>query len=732
MEKLSHDILSLFCDFRFDGMVKKILLLSANPTNTSKLRLDEEVREIEAGLKRAKRRDEFKIISKLAVRVDDLRRALLDHEPQIVHFSGHGAGSQGLALENDSGQMQLVSASALARLFKLFPQIECVVLNACYSEVQAEAIHQHIDYVIGMNKAIGDQAAIKFAVGFYDALGAGRNIEDGFEFGCTSIDLESIPESATPALKSRKSRKGTAVSPDSVKETAIPGASQPGKRIFISYKRDVQTDEQVALQLVQALSQQHQVFIDENIPIGTSWAEQIEAEIRQADFMIVLLSEHSAHSEMVEMEIRMAHNFAQVQSGHPAILPVRLAYRQPFQYPLSAYLNHINWAYWGSEQDTPRLIEELNQAISSSHLSINTQPTVDLLPLNEPSDLPPPSPSAQPEALEIPEGTMKLKSAFYVERQADKIGLNTIVQEGVTISIKGPRQVGKSSLLNRIIKAARDENKRVLFLDFQLLGKADLANDEIFLRRFCSWVSEELEMEDQLDKYWQKKISNIQRCTRYISRYILKELASPLVLAMDEVDKVFDTPFRNDFFGMLRNWHNSRAMSDIWNNLDFVLVTSTEPYQLIDDLNQSPFNVGQVIELEDFTLEQVADLNQRHGSPFDTNAEMKLMALLNGHPYLVRKALYLVASGQITSTELFTEASSTRGPFGDHLRRLLSLLHDRQELKQVLLQVIRNNTCENQQIFWQLRGVGLVRSDGQAIIPRCQLYADYFQEHLHG
>ncbi len=125
--------------------------------------------------------------------------------------------------------------------------------------------------------------------------------------------MESIPESATPVLKNRKSRTGT----------AIPLDSQPSKRIFISYKRDVQPDEKVALQIVQALSPQHQVFIDQKILVGTTWAELIEAEIRQADLMIVLLSEHSVHSEMVETEIKMAHKFAQVQSGHPAILPVR-------------------------------------------------------------------------------------------------------------------------------------------------------------------------------------------------------------------------------------------------------------------------------------------------------------------------------------------------------------------------------------------------------------------------
>ncbi len=169
-----------------------------------KLRLDEEVREIQAGLERAKIREQFEIITKWAVRPADLRRALLDHQPEIVHFSGHGEGEQGLVLEDDHGQLQLVSTESLGRLFRLFQdKIECVLLNACYSEAQAEAIFQHINYVVGMNKAVGDRAAIKFAVGFYDALGAGRTYEDAYEFGRIAIDLENIPESATPVLKSR-------------------------------------------------------------------------------------------------------------------------------------------------------------------------------------------------------------------------------------------------------------------------------------------------------------------------------------------------------------------------------------------------------------------------------------------------------------------------------------------------------------------------------------------------
>ncbi len=204
--------------------MKKILLLSANPKNTDKLRLDEEVREIQTALRQSKNRAQFEILTELALRVDDLHRVLLEQEPAIVHFSGHGAGNHGLALENNSGQMQLVSTESLARLFGLFQnKIECVLLNACYSEAQALAIHQHIDYVIGMNQTIGDKAAIKFAVGFYNALGAGRSYEDCFEFGCTSVDLQGIPESETPVIQARPGRFQTEIKPNT--EDALPIAS---------------------------------------------------------------------------------------------------------------------------------------------------------------------------------------------------------------------------------------------------------------------------------------------------------------------------------------------------------------------------------------------------------------------------------------------------------------------------------------------------------------------------
>lgn len=183
--------------------MKKILLLSANPLNTTQLRVDEEMREIKEGLRRSQQRDNFVIETGEAVRYRDIRRAILDHEPNILHFSGHGAGEEGLIFEDETGQPKLVKADALGRLFELFAdKIECVVLNACYSEIQAKAIVEHIPYVVGMNKAIADKAAIEFAVGFYDGLGAGKSVKFAYKLGCNSIEIAGIPEHLTPQLLS--------------------------------------------------------------------------------------------------------------------------------------------------------------------------------------------------------------------------------------------------------------------------------------------------------------------------------------------------------------------------------------------------------------------------------------------------------------------------------------------------------------------------------------------------
>ena len=179
----------------------KILFLAANPQDTDQLRLSEEIRGIKQALLQAEYRDKFAIEQEWAVRVSDLQGHLLRHQPDIVHFSGHGSEASEIVLQDKTGESQTVPTRALEQLFAVLKDnIRCVVLNACYSKRQAQAIAEHIDGVIGMSKAIGDEAAINFAIAFYQALGYGQNLKTAFELGCNQINLQNLNEENTPKL----------------------------------------------------------------------------------------------------------------------------------------------------------------------------------------------------------------------------------------------------------------------------------------------------------------------------------------------------------------------------------------------------------------------------------------------------------------------------------------------------------------------------------------------------
>lgn len=189
--------------------VRKILVIAASPEHEklSRLNLEKEVKEIDQALRLGKHREQFTLDQRWGVSRRDLQGILLDTEPDIVHFSGHGAKEKGLVLQTDNQQPELVSTASLAKLFELINRgpnpIACIVLNACYSEAQANAMSPFIDYIIGMDKEIGDTAAIELSRGFYRFLSSGYPYDAAFEFGCNAIDLAAIPEHLTPVLKGK-------------------------------------------------------------------------------------------------------------------------------------------------------------------------------------------------------------------------------------------------------------------------------------------------------------------------------------------------------------------------------------------------------------------------------------------------------------------------------------------------------------------------------------------------
>lgn len=327
---------------------KTILILASNPKDTTPLRLDKEIREIDEGLRRAQRRDQFILQQKLAVRPADLHRALLDFDPDIVHFSGHGQGEAGIILENETGHPHLASTEALTGLFALFPKVKCVVLNACYSEVQAAAIAEHVQYVIGMSNEIDDTIALAFSVAFYDALGGGKSVEFAYKLGCSAIQFADLSKHIIPILKTRKDKANDQKEiPSEILEHSAdskPHIDSQNKEvehasplIFISYAKE---DERSAVDLYNKLKNAGlRPWLDrEDILPGEEWDLKIKQILRKSDFLLICLSSRSVIKRgYVQKELRMALDVAQeMPEGSIFLIPIRLDEVAP-PYRLSAY-----------------------------------------------------------------------------------------------------------------------------------------------------------------------------------------------------------------------------------------------------------------------------------------------------------------------------------------------------------------------------------------------------------
>lgn len=274
--------------------MKKILILAANPQGTTRLRLEEEVRDIEEGLRLAKHRDEFELIQRWAVRPRDIQRALLDVTPQIIHFSGHGEGKEGLIFEDEVGQPQLITGEALAGLFHLFASdIDCILLNGCYSQEQAESIVRHIDYVIGMSRTISDKAAIEFAVAFYDALGAGRSYEFAYHLACAAIQINTPAQVASQSSRKlmpvagKQSSLGENTTPILLRRKGLPeeeedlysGKESSKKSASLSVQKSVVSD----LDLLRQAGQEHLGVLERQIALEEiKYKENLGKQLKEA------------------------------------------------------------------------------------------------------------------------------------------------------------------------------------------------------------------------------------------------------------------------------------------------------------------------------------------------------------------------------------------------------------------------------------------------------------------
>jgi hypothetical protein len=280
------------------------------------------------------------------------------------------------------------------------------------------------------------------------------------------------------------------------------------------------------------------------------------------------------------------------------------------------------------------------------------------------------------------------------------------------------------------INAYQGEQCRVIYLDFHLIDEESGKDLTSFLRFLSESIAEQLDLEwEAVDRYWQTARNPAQTFNRFLQQEVLRRFDAPILLAIDEADLLLGAEYKKHFFALLRAWDSRRAFDADWRKLNLVMVISTHPYLLIDDVNLSPFNVGLNIQLKDFHPDQVADLNQRHGSPLRGDEVSGLMALVGGHPYLVRQAYYTLVSESLSLADLSRVAGSPEGPFGKHLLFYQHSLKKNPALVTALQQLLREQKLPEESLLERLAAVGLIRQEDGKWGPRCGLYGEFFKQY---
>jgi AAA-like domain len=529
-----------------------ILFLGASPQDTGRLRLDQELRDIREGLQRSQQRDQFNLQQRWAVRSKDIQRAMLDVNPHILHFAGHGEGEDGLVFEDDAGNNHLVNGTALAGLFRLFAdRLNCVVLNGCYSKVQAQAISKHIPYVIGVQRAISSPAALDFAVGFYDALGAGHDVEFAFKFGCTAIGMAGINEYPMPVLLKR---------------------------------------------------------------------------------------------------------------------PVNL-------HPIP--------------QQAPNIA--------------NLQP---------------------------PGGVVPIDSQLYVERG----DIQTQCQQAISqpsglLRIQAPAKMGKTSCLERLVAYAQGLNYRVVRIDLRLVDRSMLRDLDQLLQWLSRQICKQLHLQIDVADRWNANFGSMVNCSDFLKECILNSSETPLLLCIDNLERVFSYPdIFEDFLSLLRFWHEQKYSP--WSDLRLVLLHVWR--KETSNINSSPFNVGQELRLPELTPCQVQDLVALHELDWPDRQVASLIDLVGGHPHLIQLALYEVARGNMVLQTLLANADRADGLYGNHLQHHFSYLEKEPELKKLMATIVHSDRPMfiSSILLRQLIDSGLIKHNGDQVEPANQLYRSYFRKRL--
>lgn len=346
--------------------------------------------------------------------------------------------------------------------------------------------------------------------------------------------------------------------------------------------------------------------------------------------------------------------------------------------------------------------------------------------LTLPTAAPTPAPAVVDSAIETD------LPPVYIQRPPVEETCFAIVQEpGALLRIKAPHLMGKTSLINHLLAQVADLDYRIVYLNLGLADSQTHFSDiNRFMRWFCCLLSRELGLPSQLDEYWNEVELGVKiSCTAYLEEYLLPQAETPLLLCLDNVDVLFPYPaIYEDFFGLLRSWHEKGKHRPLWKQLRLLLAHATDVYIRLN-INQSPFNVGVPIELAEFTPEQVQALVQQHNLTIAPAAIAQLMEIVGGHPYLLQQTFAsLKRHPDLTLSAVLAAAVTPSSIYSHHLRDRWLNLQAQPELLAAFKSVVLNSQPVSLEpiLAYQLHRMGLVKFCGNRAVPCCRLYQQYF------
>ncbi len=532
------------------------------------------------------------------------------------------------------------------------------------------------------------------------------------------------------------------------------GRDPMSKKIFISH-RNVGDDLVLAKTLHRDLEQfGHDVFLDAaDLQLGDEWPTVIQRELESADVLIVLLSRHIAtHPDMVIEEVSMAKELRRRQQGRPTIMPVCIGADAvaSLPYDLAAMIKRLQYTVWSGPRDTRPLMSSLLEALDPDASKSRSRGSYDkgrgfsISRGPEESDFPFPgddlSVDEPKRALSLGVGDERplpqppktpYSSEWYVSRSdAERQAAALLREPGSPVVLVGPDDIGKSYLLEHLIKVHQQEDDRVVRID---LADALDAEEDLF-QELAFQIAEQLELGDEtIDKAWERKRrrpTNV-RLRHFMEASGLVSLTGRLFLVVDRTDAVAQSEAAKSLFRELRAWAERSGRSEPWDRLRLLLAISTEPDRLTDALESSPLDISPPVRLHDLDRDQLLAMASCYGLELRDNEVDMLMDLIGGHPYLARIVMYRAASGGRPVNEILLRATDPEGLFADHLRsRMLKVRRDDQLASAVRFVIQGDRDPIDAEVAHRLLSSGLITGSPGAYRMRYKLYGDYFREWL--